>query len=291
MDACLRTVPAVIGIRSGSCGLLGNILILAHQYGIKLDQLAFQQQMLLVDGATEAISTSASGTSEPMLSDFLREWYSSPWRLCCLRSQESGIINWYANGAFAATVGELSGLEQQLEQEVPSLKESVDFLICNAEIFIATTLHPDDRIKVAKINSELWSQVRSCEASFDCEGGIYAVQQMEATESATVRCLVRESNGQRTFRPCTLQARAEYHADAKRVYSVFSLLPDSSPAPVPVPVPVPVMETSAAAEFQSMAAMLTGSEGSDAYVIDIGSLGLELAQADVDLDELAASLS
>ena len=103
--------------------------------------------------------------------------------------------------------------------------------------------------------------------------------------SSTVRCLLMGSDGQRTFTPCTLQARAEYHADAKSVFSIFSLLPHS---------PLPPERDAAAAEgsaetsgFERMSAMLAAAEEPETFMIDIESLGLELAQA--DFDELAAS--
>jgi len=294
----------MIGVRSGSCGLLGNVLILAHQFRIKLGQLTAQQQQLLAAATSAPSAVPAPQVLPAPLSDHVREWYEASDRLSCLRSQESGLINWYANAPFAKYVGDPETLQKQLEQEVPTLTSSVDFLICTAEIFIATPLHPEDRMKVAFINAQIWSQVKSCEEGRDAESGVAAVQRMEVCEPSTVRCLLMRSDGKRVFVPCTLQARAEYHADAQAVYSIFSLTPHSLPSSPPTASTAttdvaletepsapcapsgsdcfPTSDLELTVDLASIAQMLIGADDPDVFVIDVEELGLELAVADVE---------
>ena len=72
----------LVGLRSGSCGLLGNVLILAHSCNIALDTVS-----LKLDGG------GLPSRPEP-LPLYLREWMDQPHRLCCCRSQVQGTVSW-----------------------------------------------------------------------------------------------------------------------------------------------------------------------------------------------------
>ena len=69
----------LVGVRSGSCGLLGNVLILAHSCNIALDTVSLQ------------LDAGLPSRAEP-LPLFLREWMEQPHRLCCCRSQVQGTL-------------------------------------------------------------------------------------------------------------------------------------------------------------------------------------------------------
>ena len=69
----------LVGLRSGSCGLLGNVLILAHSCNIALDTVSLQ------------LDAGLPSRAEP-LPLFLREWMEQPHRLCCCRSQVQGTL-------------------------------------------------------------------------------------------------------------------------------------------------------------------------------------------------------
>ena len=88
----------LVGLRSGSCGLLGNVLILAHSCNIALDTVS-----LKLDGG------GLPSRPEP-LPLYLREWMDQPHRLCCCRSQVQGTVSWQPNSAFVRAVGDEQAL-------------------------------------------------------------------------------------------------------------------------------------------------------------------------------------
>ena len=82
----------LVGVRSGSCGLLGNVLILAHACAISLDTVSLQ-----LDSRPQ---------EPPPPPPFVREWMDQPHRFCCCRSQVQGTVSWQPNDAFVHAVGD-----------------------------------------------------------------------------------------------------------------------------------------------------------------------------------------
>ena len=82
----------LVGVRSGSCGLLGNVLILAHACAISLDTVSLQ-----LDSRPQ---------EPPPPPPFVRDWMDQPHRFCCCRSQVQGTVSWQPNDAFVHAVGD-----------------------------------------------------------------------------------------------------------------------------------------------------------------------------------------
>ena len=112
----------LIGVRSGNCGVLGNILLLAHACNVALDQI-----ILVVNRPLPP------APSEPELPSFIREWIDDANRVCCVRSQVYGAISWRPNAAFVREVGNEAALRDMLCNAHPDVSGSVDYLVCTAE--------------------------------------------------------------------------------------------------------------------------------------------------------------
>jgi hypothetical protein len=111
----------LIGVRSGSCALLGNVLILASKCGLRLDDVAMQIDRSLKPSALQ-------------LPPFIDEWLHAPGRMCCVRAQVEGVVEWWPNEAFAAAVGGEDFLRSKLHREHPEAASNPDFLVCAAEV-------------------------------------------------------------------------------------------------------------------------------------------------------------
>lgn len=138
----------LIGVRSGNCALLGNVLILASKCGLKLEDVTMQ-----IDRTIMQPSLTLPG--------FIQEWFDQPNRMCCVRGQREGSVMWRVNDAFTNGVGDEDFLRDKLMREHPSALTNPDFLVCTAEIFVATPFYPDDRMRLVEVNSALWRQVGS----------------------------------------------------------------------------------------------------------------------------------
>lgn len=137
----------LISLFSGSCGLLGSVLKLASELGFQLRNFS-----MAIDGSILPASL--------QMPPFILEWLGAPGRMCCAHRQVEGSVEWIANPAFVASVGNEARLREKLEQEHPALVARSDYLTCAAELYLATPIHPDDRVQVVDINAALWSQVR-----------------------------------------------------------------------------------------------------------------------------------
>ena len=196
----------LVGVRSGSCSLLGNVLILAHSCSISLDTVSLQ-----LEGRPQEVTP---------LPPFLLEWMDQPHRLCCCRSQVQGTVSWQPNGAFVAAVGDEQVVRAQLEAAHADITASVDYLICTAEIFLAAALHPDDQKALVGLNGRLWSTLAPAAA------GPAGARSAEGVAATSVRALLGPANGgSRAYVLCTLSGRTFVHADSRAVFSVFSLVP------------------------------------------------------------------
>ena len=196
----------LVGVRSGSCSLLGNVLILAHSCSISLDTVSLQ-----LEGRPQEVTP---------LPPFLLEWMDQPHRLCCCRSQVQGTISWQPNGAFVAAVGDEQVVRAQHEAAHADITASVDYLICTAEIFLAAALHPDDQKALVGLNGRLWSTLAPAAA------GPAGARSAEGVAATSVRALLGPANGgSRAYVLCTLSGRTFVHADSRAVFSVFSLVP------------------------------------------------------------------
>jgi len=197
----------LVGVRSGSCGLLGNVLILAHSCSISLDTVSLQL------GRPQEV--------EP-LPRFLLEWMDHSHRLCCCRSQVQGTVSWQPNAAFVANVGDEQSVRAQLEAAHAGLFEEVDALICTAEIFLAAALHPDDQKELVGLNGRLWSTLAPA------ADGPAGARSAEAVNATSVRALLGPAlTGSRAYVRCTLSGRTYVHADSRAVFTVFSLVPST----------------------------------------------------------------
>ena len=103
----------LIGVRSGNCGLLGNILLVAHASGITLDDFALPVARPLQPAP--ALSLPA----------FITEWLDSPESLCCARTQMDGVVSWLPNATFVREVGDEAMLSAQLEASYPGISQQV----------------------------------------------------------------------------------------------------------------------------------------------------------------------
>lgn len=211
----------LIGVRSGSCGLLGNVLLLAHSCGVCLDDMNL------------TIARPLPPVAPVELPPFILEWHESASRLCCVRSQVRGAISWRPNATFIREVGDVASLRAQLSAAQPDqLALEVDDLICGAEMFLAASIHPDDRKALARLNGMLWSTLAPSDARQPATGGVRVA---EATAPVAVRCLVRRDAGAAAYQPCTLSGRTVVTADSHAVHSVFSIVPLSAAADAPFP--------------------------------------------------------
>ena len=91
----------LIGVRSGSCGLLGNVLILAHSFGLRLQDFKLE------------VAPQAS-LPLPVLPSYIMEWFNDPFRACCVRQQSEGSMQFEANLVFRTMVAEPSTLQAQV---------------------------------------------------------------------------------------------------------------------------------------------------------------------------------
>ena len=210
----------LIGMRSQNCGLLGNVLMLAHSYGFA-DLNLFQKQL------TEPASP------QWLLPPYLREWFDEPQRACNLRLQHEGGLRFEANQPFCHLVADPTTLEGQLLEEVPDLLSKIDWQICKAEIFLASALHPDDRMNLMMLAATLWAQVAV--APVDASG----VRRTQAAAPSTVRCSVICTDATtREYVPCRLEGRCEMHRDSQLVGTIFSISAVGVPCPFSAHRPV-----------------------------------------------------
>jgi hypothetical protein len=210
----------LIGMRSQNCGLLGNVLMLAHSYGFA-DLNLFQKQL------TEPASP------QWLLPPYLREWFDEPQRACNLRLQHEGGLRFEANQPFCHLVADPTTLEGQLLEEVPDLLSKIDWQICKAEIFLASALHPDDRMNLMMLVATLWAQVAI--APVDASG----VRRTQAAAPSTVRCSVICTDATtREYVPCRLEGRCEMHRDSQLVGTIFSISAVGVPCPFSAHRPV-----------------------------------------------------
>jgi len=189
----------LIGVRSGNCALLGNVLILASKCGLKLDDVTMQ-----IDRTTPQITFE--------MPSYLVEWFEQPGRMCCARGQREGYVTWRPNAAFTEAIGNEEFLKAKLAREHPQAVANTDFLVCSAEIFITTPFHPEDRMQIVEVNASLWSQVSS---NYEAKAEVVA--------SKPVRCLLKQPSGQWDYKPCQLSARTVVRPGSREVFSVFSL--------------------------------------------------------------------
>ena len=218
----------LIGVRSGSCGLLGNILLLAHSCSIPLDAIDL----------TIARPLPPVPPADLELPHYIRTWLDDARRLCCVRSQVQGVVSWRPNHTFVHEVGDESTLRGALQAAVPGLNESVDFLICTAEMFLAVPIHAEDRPALARLNGLLWSNLAP-----SADGARVA----EAVVPVLVRCQLRTPDQENRaaaaeYTICTLSGRTVVYPDTHAVHSAFSLVPFSllpiSTAPPDTQVPL-----------------------------------------------------
>jgi hypothetical protein len=263
----------LIGVRSGSCGLLGNVLILAHSCNITLHDFSLQ-----IDR-----SLPPSAMPHP---PYIQEWLDEPGRLCCARRQVEGAVSWLPNQGFISSIGDEATLRVRLEAQHVDISSQVDYLICTAEIFLAIALHQEDQSELAKLNGALWSSLAPA------PDGTHVG---EATAPSWVRCLLQSRNGKESaYTPCLLSGRTVVHRDSRAVFSAFSLTPcppSSDPPPSP---PGDVEERSGSSassdpsgtpawpmqELQN-AMMTIDGEGLSYDFLD--DLGLQLEPSDADL--------
>jgi len=262
-----------IGVRSGNCGLLGNVLLLAHKCSVSLSDMN-----LIIARPLPAITP-------VVLPRYIDEWIDDPRRICCARSQVHGAVSWRPNAPFVAHVGDEKTLRAQLASAHPGIEDQVDYLICTAEIFLATPLHEEDQKALARLNGLLWSKLEaSTVGGSSAEGMRYA----EVTAPIAVRCRL----GGVGYTVCTLSGRTAVAADSCAVHSVFSLTPHfategpsaASATPVAVALPVglpswPINELSAAAS----SAITANAGGDGAMMVGydlLDDLGLELEPDD-----------
>lgn len=224
-----------IGMASGHCGLLGNILILAHKCQISLDDFRLPVPLgnVIVGGGSSPPAVAPPPSPPP----YIAEWLADPTRLSCMRVQHDGAVHWHPNDAFVRSVGDEASLRQRLEAEQGlGLADEPDYLICAAEVFLAAPLHKTDQRCLARLNGVLWTAVSEPHALHAATG----IRSAEAVAPVDVRCALRqppaaaassieESFGGATtlYTPCRLSGRTLVYPDSSTVYSVFSL---SNPA-------------------------------------------------------------
>lgn len=214
-----------IGVRSGSCGLLGNILLLAHSCKVPLEAFSF---------------TCARPLPPPiqvMVPPYIAEWLGDGQRLCCARGQVEGEVVWHPSARFVSEVGDEVTLLQRLEAKQPGITERVDFLICRAEIFLAVALHEADQMCLARLVGLLWSAVAQ-PGALTPDGW----QCAEAVAPVMVRCTLRNSppQGDGDFTLCTLSGRSAILPDSRAVFSVLSLTPAPAATAIPTVSAVPI---------------------------------------------------
>jgi len=220
----------LIGVRSGNCGLLGNVLLVAHACGVTLDDFVLPMPRPLPPAP--ALS----------LPPFIAEWLHSRESLCCMRTQTEGAVSWQPNAAFVREVGDEAVLQSRLEASHPGISQQVDYLICTAELFLTLVLHPDDRLAMARLNGMLWSGVARPDAP-EYDGWCCA----EASAAVMVRCLRRQDAAAVTGAAqadrsddfpllCSLRGRSAILRNSRAVCTVLSLTPAAKPVPVPLPV-------------------------------------------------------
>ena len=220
-----------IGMASGHCGLLGNILILAHKCQISLDDF----RLPLPFGNAVSAAPAAPPLPPPPPPPYISEWLADPSRLCCMRVQHEGVVSWQPNDGFVRHVGDEASLRQRLEAEQgSSLADEPDYLICAAEVFLAAALHKTDQRCLARLNGVLWTSVSAPQALHAATG----VRSAEAAAPVDVRCALRlqqptpataSTDGAATpYTPCQLSGRTLLYPDSRTVFSVFSLSPPAA---------------------------------------------------------------
>ena len=260
----------LIGVRSGSCGLLGNVLLLAHSCGIPLDEINVTIARPLP-------------TVEPVqLPPFIQEWLSDERRLSCVRSQVQGEVSWQPSTTFVSEVGDEATLRTQMQAADPGLANDVDSLVCTAEMFLATPLHPEDRMALARLNGLLWSTMVPADVP---QAASASACVSEATAPVLVRCRFgsRASAGEAEYAQCTLSGRTVVYADSRAVHSIFSLVPQepaaAPPLPLPVGLPEWLVDEMTAEMIEAAEAQLNSAHG---YGV-LEDLGLELEPEDLNL--------
>jgi len=175
-----------IALRSGSCAVLGNVLLLAHLGGLSLNQV----QALASDSSVVAPIETAVPTPA-----FIAEWQTLPTPVFT-RTQVNGKIEFLPNKTFEQAVGNLTELIKKLggptKPGAPAasneLKPTVVSLavssterpasaagdsyalttqdngdptesICASEVLLAQFIHPDDTMKFMQLNAALWSSL------------------------------------------------------------------------------------------------------------------------------------
>ena len=261
----------LVGVRSGSCSLLGNVLILAHSCSISLDTVSLQ-----LEGRPQEVTP---------LPPFLLEWMDQPHRLCCCRSQVQGTVSWQPNGAFVAAVGDEQVVRAQLEAAHADITASVDYLICTAEIFLAAALHPDDQKALVGLNGRLWSTLAPAAA------GPAGARSAEGVAATSVRALLGPANGgSRAYVLCTLSGRTFVHADSRAVFSVFSLVPGAPLADLRAVAGITAKDTAHGHGANPSFSLQELSTATSLAVV--GGEGHELDQLGYDmLEELGLALS
>ena len=272
----------LVGVRSGSCGLLGNVLLLAHSCSISLDEV----------NVAIARPLTPITPAELELPPYISGWLEDAGRLCCVRSQVHGAVSWQPNATFVREVGDEAALRRMLHATVPGLNESVDYLTCMAEMFLAVPIHAEDRSALARLNGLLWSSLAPLPDG---------VRVAEAVAPVLVRCQLRRpdaTGAAAEYSLCALSGRSIVLPESHAVHSAFSLVPHSTTAPgasslslgappgaLPASPPVglpqwPLDEVSE--EMIAAAQARQDQEGSAGYDL-LEDLGLELDLADVDM--------
>ena len=270
----------LVGVRSGSCGLLGNVLLLAHSCSISLDEM----------NVAIARPLPPVAPAELELPPYIRGWLEDAGRLCCVRSQVHGAVSWQPNATFVREVGDEAALRRMLQATVPGLNESVDYLTCMAEMFLAVPIHAEDRSALARLNGLLWSSLAPLPDG---------MRVAEAVAPVLVRCQLRRpdaTGAAAEYSLCALSGRSIVLPESHAVHSAFSLVPHSTTAPgasslslgappgaLPAnpPVGLPQWPLDEVSE-EMIAAAQARQEGSAGYDL-LEDLGLELDLADVDM--------
>ena len=208
-----------IAMATGNCGLLGNILILAHTCQISLDDF----RLPLPFGNLPLAAPTAAHPAPLAPPPYIAEWLADASRLCCMRVQHEGVVHWQPNDGFVRHVGDEASLRGLLEAEQGStLADQPDYLVCAAEVFLAAPLHKTDQRCLARLNGVLWTAVSEPQALHAATG----VRSAEATAPVDVRCALRQPLAARpadgaatSYTPCRLSGRTLVYG-SRTVFSI-----------------------------------------------------------------------
>lgn len=230
-----------IALRSGSCAVLGNVLLLAHLGGLSLNQV----QALASDSSVVAPIETAVPTPA-----FIAEWQTLPTPVFT-RTQVNGKIEFLPNKTFEQAVGNLTELIKKLggptKPGAPAasneLKPTVVSLavssterpasaagdsyalttqdngdptesICASEVLLAQFIHPDDTMKFMQLNAALWSSLNGEDGASEMRA--------EITSPEFVRIKLAGSS---EYTPCAIRGRIVWQPMTRRVWTVVDLAP------------------------------------------------------------------